>query len=419
MKKAPLLFLLMASLHGYAHLQYIHFEKIDPAGKYNKEINFISNNSQYYENWSPDWNFPVKKDSIVQELTRCYKVFAQVQAQSDNVEVDLLLGEIANYLYNMDIREYYDKAETFYQKAIHLDEKDYRSYWFLACHYATSTVQDKSVIFYEKARQLAPSDVPGSFWAEYGYAMLLANMISHCNMALDNARKLSDNGNYVTTLESLLKLRWLSIDVDSSYESKEIWEAAEQGKQIGFTSRPLGLKFRIDTSWGVEFSNYNNHSAPVILAPGKETSRKGRQISYSIAILIKTAATGETLDSYIAKFTKGQGTLMQESMSTPYKNAVCYSMRNPKMYPEIGGGHFHIVGIEREAPAYPGLVLEEPQNLPSSGEKERPNFYRPSQERTRFSGKIFYVLLLDTCEDIHDASYAVFRKLIQEQLVIE
>jgi len=418
MKKAVLLCLLMVSLHGYAHLQYIHFDKIDPAGKYTKEINFISDNSPYYENWSPDWNFPVKKDSIVQELTRCYKVFAQVQAQSDNEEVDLLLGEIASYLYNMDIREYYDKAETFYQKAIHLDEKDYRAYWFLACYYATSTVQDKSVIFYEKARQLAPSDVPGSFWAEYGYAMLLANMISHCSMALDNAKKLSDNSNYVTTLESLLKLRWLPVDADSSYDSKEIWQAADLGKQIGFTSRPLGLKFRIDSNWGVEFSNYNNHYAPVILTPGKATNKKGKKISYHIAILIKLADAGETLDSYIARFTKGQGTLMQEPMPAPYKNAVCYSMRNPKMYPEIGGGHFHVVGIERDAPAYPGLLLEEPQSLPS-GEKGELSFYKPNQQRTRFSGKIFYVLLLDTCEDIHDASYAVFRKLIQEQLVIE
>jgi len=418
MKKTPLLILLMVSLHGYAHLRYIHLDKIDPAGKYNKEINFISDNAQFYENWSPDWNFPVKKDSIVQELTRCYKLFVQVQTQADNVEVDLLLGEIAHYLYNMDIQDYYDKAESYYQKAIHLDEKDYRGYWFLASHYAASTVQDKSVIFYEKARKLAPSDIPSGFWAEYGFAMLLANMISHCSMALDNAKKLSDNSDYTRQLEKLLQMRWLPVDADSSYSSKEIWEAARLGKQIGFTSRPLGLKLRIDSSWGIQFSNYNNHSAPVILAPGKETNKKGRPIGYSIAILIKVADAGETLDSYIAKFTKGQGTLTQEPTLTPYKNAVCYSMRNAEMYPEIGGGHFHVIGIERDAPVYPGLLLEEPQSLPS-GEKGELNFYKPSQQRTRFSGKIFYVLLLDTCEDIHDASYAVFRKLIQEQLVIE
>src|SRR5260370_42377723 len=130
MKKTLFLLLLTICFRGYAHphFNYIHLEKVDPSGKYNKEINFIVDNLQYYDHWSPDWTYPVKKDSLIRELTRCYKLFTQMQAQADNTETDLVVGEIAFYLYNMSVQEYYDKAESYYQKAIHLAEKDYRGY---------------------------------------------------------------------------------------------------------------------------------------------------------------------------------------------------------------------------------------------------------------------------------------------------
>src|SRR5438105_2064516 len=102
MKKALPLLLLTICLHGYAHLKYIRLEKINTTGQYDKEIHFISDNLGYYDHWSPDWSYPIKEDSLIKELTRCYTLFEKSPA--DNPETDLLLGEIAHYLYNMNVQ---------------------------------------------------------------------------------------------------------------------------------------------------------------------------------------------------------------------------------------------------------------------------------------------------------------------------
>ncbi|HEY8969117.1 MAG TPA: hypothetical protein VIM64_08485 [Puia sp.] len=418
MKKVLSLLLLLVCLQGYADLRYIRLEKVDPAGQYNKEISFLSNNVQYYDHWSPDWIYPVKKDSLIQELTRCYELFAQVQAKADNVETDLLVGEIAHFLYNLSVEDYYARAESYYQKAIQLDKKDYRGYWFLANHYTYADVQDKSVIFFQRAQKLLPSGAPADFWAEYAYAMLLANMISHCRMALDTANKISGGSEYTKQLEKLLQLRWKSIDVDSAYQREDLWTGAYTGRQLNLFSRALGLKLRVDSSWGLQFTEYNKHQTAMILKPPMATSKKGKKIGFTIALLMKIAAPDETLDAFMSQFTFEDGKRITDPLPTTWKNTLSYSIRSEKTYPEWGGGHFHVIGIERSEPAYPGLLLEDPEKTPA-GQPGKVNFYMPVAQRTRFPGKIFYVLLLDTCEDIHESSYSVFYKLIQEQLVIE
>jgi tetratricopeptide (TPR) repeat protein len=418
MKNTLTLLLLSACLRGYADLRYIHLDKVDPTGQYNKEISFLTDNVQYYDHWTPDWNYPVKKDSLTRELTRCYTIFAQLQAKSDNVEIDLLVGEIAHFLYNLSVEEYYEKANAYYQKAIQLDEKDYRGYWFLANHYTYADVQDKSVIFFKHAQRLLPSGAPADFWAEYAYGMLLANMSSHCRMALDTAKKISGGSDYIDQLDKLLKLRCMSIDADSVYQRRDLWTGVFAGRQIQLLSRALGLKLRIDSSWGLQFTEYNKHQTALIMTPPMAKNNKGKKIGFTIGLIMKVAGQDETLDAFLSQFAFGGGGRTQDSLPSAWKNIRSYSLRNKEVYPDWGGGHFHIIGIERSEPAYPGLLLEEPQKIPD-GTSGKVNFYMPVAQRTRFPGRIFYMFMLDTCEDIHDASYAVFSKLIQDQLVIE
>jgi hypothetical protein len=416
MKKILPLLLLTICLHSYAHLKYIHLEKINASGAYNGQINFISNNLSCFDHWAPDWNYPVKKDSIIRQLKDCYTLFSGKQAV--DLETALLLGEIAHYLYNLDVQDYYEKAESWYLKATTLAENDYRGYWFLANHYAASAVQDKSVVFFAKAQLRLPIEVPADFWSEYAYAMLLASMPSHCGMALDQAKKISGRSNYIDQLDNLLQQRWMSVDTDSSYKREDLWQLAERGKQMTFISRPLGIRMSIDSSWEIRFPPYEHHQTAVVLKPAGAAGKKGRPIDYSIAILFKVAAPGESLEAYISNITNGQGQLTPDPLPTSYKNAVSYSIRNPKMYPGWGGGHFHVIGIERTAPEYPGLLLEQPSNIPME-DGGKVNYYVQTQQRKRFKGRIFYVLLLDTCEDIHDASFEVFQRLIKQQMVID
>jgi len=88
------------------------------------------------------------------------------------------------------------------------------------------------------------------------------------------------------------------------------------------------------------------------------------------------------------------------------------------MYEDIGGGHLYMIGVERESPEFSGLQLENPELLPL-GTPGQVSYYRGTNVKTRFKGKIFYAILLDSCEDIHDQSLAIFKELFDNQMVIE
>jgi len=77
-----------------------------------------------------------------------------------------------------------------------------------------------------------------------------------------------------------------------------------------------------------------------------------------------------------------------------------------------------MVGIERKVPDYPGLILESPVAL-SGGEMGKVSYYTASNSKNRFKSRIFYLIMLDTCEDIHEQSFAVFRTLFDKQIIIE
>jgi hypothetical protein len=82
------------------------------------------------------------------------------------------------------------------------------------------------------------------------------------------------------------------------------------------------------------------------------------------------------------------------------------------------GGHFYLVGIERDKPVNEGLLLENPVTINGAGNGEM-QYYSLSDYKNRFEGKIFYLFIFDTCEDIYDASFSVFKDLFNNQIIIE
>jgi hypothetical protein len=77
-----------------------------------------------------------------------------------------------------------------------------------------------------------------------------------------------------------------------------------------------------------------------------------------------------------------------------------------------------MIGIERDAPAYPGLLLENPATLPD-GEAGKLTYYAASGSKDRLKGRIFYAIMLDSCEDIHEQSFTIFKEFLDNQVIIE
>ena len=77
----------------------------------------------------------------------------------------------------------------------------------------------------------------------------------------------------------------------------------------------------------------------------------------------------------------------------------------------------HVLGLERKEPVYPGMKLEKPIDV--TAESDAPVLMRPGSRLDRFQGKIFYAIMLDTCEDIYLDSFELFRQFMLEDFIVE
>lgn len=404
------------SIYIWGNINYIQFDKISCEESLLEKYNFIVEHQSYVNHWSPQWNFDINKDDLINELKDSFDSFTKLD--NNNLEVNLLLGDISHYLYNLHEDDYYQLAEKHYKKAINLAPDDYRPSWFLANHYALSNLQEYAIKYFLQSQDLLPEQEPAAFWEEYMFATATANMPSHCIFAMDKAKSiLGEKSYFESQLGQTIYDRFEPVKKDSSYHYQDLWSASG-GKIISFTSRPLGIKLLVDSLWQVTLYDYRNHQTGIVMVPPAITSKEGRDITYTIAVLMKTAKKEEKLEDYISNFTNPYPNKSNFTELAGYNEMISLEIKDENMYKDMGGAHMHMIGIKRECPRYPGLLLENPVNIKSK-EQNKLTFYRAVESKDRFEGDIFYVVMLDACEDIYEEAYKLFKETFEKQLFIE
>lgn len=399
-----------------ANIRYVQYENIPNGEKYSDKYQFILDHERYYNHWAPEWNYDISKESLVTSLKESYKTFLAMD--NNQVEINLLLGDISHYLYNLNEEDYFELAVKHYQHATRLAPTDYRPHWFLANHYALSNVPDKSIECFLRSKELLPVNEPAAFWEEFMFATAIANMPSHCLMGMDKARAILDKPSYFEEqLGVSIHDRIIPVKSDSSYSYQDIWTASSN-EMLTFISRPLGLKLLVDSTWQVNLYDYQNYQSAIIMVPPAIANKDGREITYTIAIIMRVAQTNDNLDNYINKIIPAKTDRKDFSFSDKYPHMVSLELEDQNMYPEIGGAHMHMIGIKREQPAYPGLLLEQPIVLPKGTTNEL-TFYKAGESKNRFGGTIYYAIMLDTCEDIYDEAYKLFKETFEKHIFIE
>lgn len=415
-KTGILLILILFSFRIFANVNYIDFTKISKDSNLINAFSFIKNNQQYYDHWSNEWNYDIPKEDLIIKLRENFKNFSALPRK--NEDLYLLLGDIAHYLYNMDDTAYYEIAVINYTEAIKSNPQDYRSYWFLGYHYALSNVPVKAFENFTKAQNLLPTEQPADFWNDYAFLAAITNMPSHCIYAMDKVKSITGmEGGFEQQLGTTIYERIVPVDKNISYNNNDIW-AVNKDDKIAFISRPLGIKIIIDSTWNLSTYDYQNNQSAFVIDPPTIKNKKGKEIGYTIAILFKTAGEKDKLDDYINNFISKYPDKTRIFFSDKYDKIIAFEIKDKTDYQDIGGAHLYMIGIERVAPKYPGLILENPVTLPKENNEEV-SFYRASECKNRFEGKIFYAVLLDTCEDIFSQSFSVFKSLFNYQIIIE
>jgi tetratricopeptide (TPR) repeat protein len=418
MKNAIILLLL--SLAGWnesrADVKFVNFRKIDPSGKFSTHERFLLDNLAYYDHWSPDWGvYDISKDSLIRELKACLRVYGPLK--TDEFERCLLLGEVAHYLYNLDQKSFYDTAEAYYEQAIRLNGKDCRGYWFLGYAYATSDEIEKGVAAFRQALKLVDDRTGVDFWQEYAFTMEVAGMPFHCLFALDKYKRGGGRSLLSHIMDSTVRSKCKRSDPDISYRSTALWQAQHRGPLVQFLSYPLGIKLEVDSSWNLEVNGYANRITGWRIKPPVVTARNGKQIGYTIALVVKVAEKGDRLEDFISSMMKDMPGVRDSvfPFAKQYPDGISYSYNDNSLYDDRGGARIRFMGIERPVPAYPGMALEDDKvPMGMNVEPGKLNFYELGLIRSRIPERIFYLFVLDTCGDIEAESWKGFEGLMKE-----
>ena len=410
------LFLLLNVYAAFGNINSIDPKKIENGERYLSCFTYLKDNQTLFDHWSQEWKQDKSKEEVISKLKEIYSTFGSIAGK--NTELLLLKGDIAHYLYNLDLNNYNDSALYYYSEAIKTAPDDYRGYWFLANHYAQSNVSSKAIELFLKAEQLKPVDKAADFWEEYSMAAALAHMPSHAVYGMDKVKSIQGMAGKVENQlgESIFK-QMADINRDNNYKKEEIW-SVEKGDKVSFICRPLGIKILIDSTWNVTVYNYSKHTSGFVIEPPALKNKKGKEIGYTVAILMKVVNDSDQLDDYINKSSQRYTNKTRIRFSDKYKDLIAYEIKEKGIYRETGGAHLYSIGIERNMPEYPGLLLENPVAIPTM-EAGKVNYFTSTAVRNRFKGKIFYNILLDTCEDIHDPAFAIFKTLFENQIIIE
>ena len=418
MKKSLLLLFFLSATGLFGNINAIHLEKWSKNKIYKSKIDFIIFNKQYYENWTSEWNFDISRDSLVKNLKDCEKTFKNIKDNS--VELRLLLGDISHYLYNLNEQEYFAIAENYYKDAIKSAPKDYRGYWFIGTHYGLSAKPELSMQNFFAAEKILPSNCPADFWEEYAYAAMIANMNAHAIYAMDHSRAIKGSpGSFEQQVGPIMKSKMLPVYKDSAYTFLQLWDG-EKKDFATLISKPLGIKMLLDTVWDVNLNDFNNGITAVTLSPQKIKGKNNQEISYSIAMIIKVAEPGQSVEDFVSQVSSAYKQKKKIDFKINRTPTSAYEIMIDTLYKENGGAHLHVVGIEKNKPSYPGLILENPVNFTSTNlNPEEVSYFTPVNTHTRFNEKLMYIFILDTSEDIHDKSFAVFKDFILNKLIIE
>lgn len=423
MKKIFNSYILLVTLYfGFSsNINFIDKNKINRSlGDVTTEIEFLTKNEPIYSEFYTKWPFKdIPKDEVISTLKFIYNLFLDKKVIDS--EVELLLGEIAHYLYNLDELDFFEISVKHYIRAIDLAPSDYKAYWFLAHHYAQSLIQDKSIEFFSKSQKLLPTNPPAKFWEEYAYAAKYANMPSTCLYSMDKAKAiLKKESSFGTESRQSVKKLIEATNSQKSYERDILWTSSKEEKLCVFTSRTLGLEFKIDPNWSLEFYDYKNFVAPIVIIPPPLLNKDGRSISYTIMLFVKVVQKGDTLNTIITKMSNPEMYKNKEVPNLPirYPLQIAYQYKNPNLYQKMGGARFLIITFERKRPEYPGLILEHPHIFPRDN-KAGLHYYMAGNSKDRFRENIYYILMLDACEDIYEEAYEIFINFFNNQLIVE
>lgn len=368
-------------------------------------------------NWSPEWRHEMPKQDAVSLAERTLRKIDDLIArdQASAGELLILKGLTAHYAYNLDQQIYFDIAADSLRKAQKALPADCRPLWFLGNHYTKGADAETGMPLLKQAVDKCGGDLPLAFWEDYAYAAVIAAMPATAQYGLDqvkarNAGLLTEK---VKATEGGVKRRLMSPAPGKEYELEDIWQFEKNDRDgtVRFVNGMYGFMIDVPGKWGVTPLPARNGRSGI----GVTLPKKGKwPPPLEVVVLVTPASPGAAPEKVLRTFlTKaGRSSKTFNNIASPGVSAgdkyLWIESRQKK-------GSRVVAGIlRRPQPAYPGLLLESPHNVPKSeDESQVPRYYAPVEQLTRLSGDLDYIVMVEGAPAAFDKGGADLELLLR------
>jgi hypothetical protein len=401
-----------------AGLRDIHADKLPQSADVQKAYTDVQGIEGMVREWSPRWKFMTPKESVIQVLTGSLETLQHsLESSPNNEELLLLTGVVAHYAYNVGVENDYQVAVDCFKKAHKLAPDDYRAQWFLSFHEceADQIVEGMTgLLSIEQAKSW--NELPVSFWDDYIYCALTANMPAHALRAGDYLKKL--NAPPSSERDSLLGIasnRFKDFDGETTTSARDVWEAHEKSTGVVFTSTLCGISFAAGANWRVEIPDMKNNVCLAQFGIGPFPGKAG-DITPNILVVARPAKPGETLQDFAKVFVRPAISKSIAPADCPSTNCLAYEQTDPGGYKSQGDALGLVTIFERAAPEFPGLLFEVPTSPPES-KSGQASYFRVVPSFRRLSGTLYYLVLLDTASSVRNQAESDYDNFLKSTRV--
>lgn len=388
---------------------------------YQASLDWLQSNRALVEVWTEKWNASITREAVVSKVESTLKMTEGFLKSSPSIaELLLLQMLLEHYLYNLNVTTYHDAIIAQAQSFSANYPSDYRGGWLLATHLYRAALAQKSMEVFDSLLERYPQEsLSAEFWDDYAEAAYFNIMPSHALFALKAAARVRGQPAVPDgTLSSAVRRMFLAPELAKVIAGKEVYQFAPRAEWWGLSSRLFGLWLPMGKDWKVSVGDCKEAKSYISFGLGPLKGKGDREITYSIA-LMSSANNKMSFEQFSKQSLLKEATLREVPHLLKGIAGRSFEWRNPSLYAEAGGGHGLIVYAKRSEPLAPGFALEWPSPPESNQAADgQTHYYRYNQLYTRFSGEIYYAIILDSCEDIYKSATDEF-KLFLSGLILE
>jgi len=307
------------------------------------------------------------------------------------------------------------------ERAEELAPGDYRAAWFAGVEdVRLGQVALGATKIWAQADPDRTADRPVAFWEDAARAAIASAMPSKARMALALAGPVpvGPRGRLRRSVQEQVDVLLKKTDRSTKIPGPEVWAlgaGADRGA-VRLTSTLLGVSVECSREWKATLGAFADGKSTLSL-DGTPLTQGARRVVPRLGVLVQTPSPGLSLEGFARGYFLASGLEATADVAPVSAPPLSLALRGRLRDAKAGDATHVVVAVAfaREEPFYPGILFESPLQPP---DRENPrDRYLPAARWDRFGGPLYYLVALETPENLLGSARADLDRLLAGLLV--